>query len=398
MAAAVRNTQLFAYLAGNFVSIIGTWAQRVVVFWLAWELTHSTAFLGTLAVLDLLPSVLTAPLAGALADRRPGRLLARNVQFLSAVPPLAMIGADWFDAINTTSLMLVTFAGGLLSGLDHPLRLLLVGSIVPREQVAKAVAANSVVFNIGRMIGPTLGGGVVYLGQPSLVFAYNAVSYLLFAAILAFLTIPNERQKHSRASPPPKAVGWVAVARAFDTPLILAAVQFSAIAVLIRPVFELLPSFSDVLAQDYIEASQVFSLLTSAQGAGAIVGAVATSQVMRVVPYQTAGLAAGFLATGATLVFLASYNFGVSIVFLAIMAGAVLANGITTQVALQTTLPEQVRGRALSLYTMVMRGMPAAGALLVGTLAEFLPLRPLGAALALVMFGVSVWVFVKTRK
>lgn len=397
MLAILKDRQLLTYLVGNFISIVGTWAQRVVVFWVAWELTQSTAFLGTLALLDLLPSVLTAPIAGALVGRHSGRELARNVQFLSALPPLAMIVVTQFEAISPANLMLITLASGVLSGLDHPLRLLLVGSIVPRERVAGAVAANSVAFNIGRMLGPALGGWIVYMQAPALVFGYNSISFLIFAAVLATLAIPGENRGEHFAGGETARAGWSDVARAFDRDLLLICAQFAALAGLIRPVFELLPGFSDGLASERFDAAQVFSLLTSAQGFGAILGALAASRFMPRTKVKIFGPVTGIAAALSTLAFLAVGQFAWGLVFLAVIAGAILANGIATQVALQTSLPANVRGKALSLYTMVMRGMPAAGALVIGAIGEFIPLRTFSAALATIMLLFLAWSLARAR-
>jgi MFS family permease len=389
-----RSPHLLAYLAGNLFSIIGTWGQRVVVFWMAWELTGSTSIIGLLAALDLLPSVLAAPIAGAMADRRPAFRLTRNVQGLSALPPLIMVAVVLFGEVNLAILMLLTLTTGILNGLDHPLRLLLVGSIAPRALVSGAIAANSVVFNIGRMIGPAIGGWAVSAETPAIVFGYNALSFLLFAAVLSRLKPPMERRGSDGED---KALdgsfGWGEVFRAFEFPVIHIFSLFAAIAALIRPIFELLPSFAEDLSRDGFEAEQIFSLLTSSQGLGAMFGALAASNLLARMQYRAFAMAAGVTSMLAALSFLGITQFHIALTSLTIVSGAVLANGIATQIALQTQLPEKVRGRALSLYTMTFRGMPALGALLIGALGELAPLRLVCTIAAILMLGLSAWIF-----
>jgi predicted MFS family arabinose efflux permease len=185
---------------------------------------------------------------------------------------------------------------------------------------------------------------------------------------------------------------WHDVLRAFDRPLALAFAQFAMIAALIRPVFELLPGFVDGLATDGLDHAQAFSLLTSAQGFGAMIGALAVSWLLRKWSFAVVAMIFGMLAILSELIFLGSGGFFVALIAMALLSGAVLINGIATQVALQTQLVLQVRGRALSLYTMTFRGMPAVGALLVGATAEIFSLRAVSSSLAILAFCVMLWI------
>ena len=144
---------------------------------------------------------------------------------------------------------------------------------------------------------------------------------------------------------------WNAVFRTFEYPTTLIFIQFAAIAAMIRPIFELLPSFADDLPQSIWEPGQIFSLLTSSQGLGAMIGAVAASYYLARVRYPIFATVADITSTLGRFIFLWSAHFFAAIVSLAIVAGAVLANGIATQVALQTRLPDSMKGRALSLCT-----------------------------------------------
>jgi len=393
MGTLLRAPGLAAYLFGNLVSITGSWAQRVTIYWIAWEMTGSTSFLGLLAALDLLPSVLAAPLAGAIADSRPALKFTKTVQLLSAAPPFIMVLILMTDAVTLPILMVLTLVTGILNGLDHPLRLLLVGQVAPKGQVSGAVALNSVVFNVGRMIGPALGGWAVSAGMPILVFGYNAATFLLFAAILTSLPRHDgdDRAPHA-GSMSDGLFRWRDVLLAFDRPLALAFAQFAIIAAMIRPVFELLPGFVDGLATNGIDHAQAFSLLTSAQGFGAMIGALAASWLLRKCFFASVAMISGMLAVLSELIFLGSGGFFVALAAMALLSGAVLINGIATQVALQTQLALHVRGRALSLYTMTFRGMPAVGALFVGATSALFSLRVVFASLAVLTFCVMLWI------
>ncbi|MGZ9810220.1 MFS transporter [Pseudoroseicyclus sp. H15] len=399
------HRDLSLYLAGNFASITGTWAQRVVVFWLAWELTESPSILGVLAALELLPSIIFAPLAGTWADRRPAARLARDVQAASILPPLALLAVALMGEPGLPALVLVTLATGVLNGLDHPLRLLLVGRVAPKGQVSGAVAWNSAAFNVGRMIGPALGGWAISAGRPDLVFAYNALSYLGFVVVL---TIVGRHM--AEAGPGPAGAGqasWRNLLRAFPRDVLLLFALFAATAGLLRPIFELLPSFADALSGGVGEASApppggaapsgagAFSLLTTAQAAGAVVGALVASVLFGRFGNRRVAIAMALVAALSALAFVAAPTLALAVLAVAVMSGATLANGIATQVDLQTTLDETVRGRALALYTMTFRGLPALGALLLGVLGEALSVH-LAAALSAVVLLV-VWAVLALR-
>lgn len=393
MSTLLRAPGLTAYLFGNFVSITGSWAQRVTIYWIAWEMTYSTSFLGLLAALDLLPSVLAAPLAGAIADTRPALKFTRAVQVVSAVPPFIIVVLLMTDSVTLPILMVLTLVTGILNGLDHPLRLLLVGQVAPKGQVSGAVALNSVVFNVGRMIGPAMGGWGVSAGVPILVFAYNAATFLLFALILSRLPQHNNDDREPHAARIFDGLfRWHDVLLAFDRPLALAFAQFAIIAALIRPVFELLPGFVDGLAVEGLVRAQAFSLLTSAQGFGAMIGALTASWLLRKCSFGAVAMTSGMMAILSELVFLGSSGFFVALAAMSLLSGAILINGIATQVALQTQLALQVRGRALSLYTITFRGMPAIGALFVGATAEIFPLRAVSSSLAILAFCLMLWI------
>ena len=373
MLSALGNRRLLAYLAGNLFSIVGTWGQRVALIWLAWEMTRSTTVLGILAALDLAPSIVVAPFAGSLADRRPVRILARNLQLVSVLPSLAFLGLLWSDAVSIPALMGLALVIGIVNGMDHPIRLSLVGSVVPRSQVPSAVALNSMAFNVGRMIGPVLGGWAVSAGALSAILLLNVASFALFALILTWLRLVTE-DRDERRSPVPGGTapsGWLSIVGQMSPIDRALALYFAAIALMLRPVFELLPDY----AMGNRDEAVIFSTLTSTQGLGALIGALVTAVCLSRLSSERFALLAGAIAVAASVLFALSKNYALALVALGGLAGAILANGIATQVILQTRLPEAIRGRALSLYTMTFRGLPAIGTLVFGLAAEHLPER-----------------------
>jgi MFS family permease len=149
------------YVAGNSVSLIGTWMQRIGVGWLAWELSHSGAVLGLVAFADLFPGVLIGPFGGALADRADRLRVIKVAQTLIMLQALALFVLTASGGINVPLLVALVLFQGAVIGFNQPARLALIPSLVPRPDLATAVAINSIVFNTARFIGPALAGVVI---------------------------------------------------------------------------------------------------------------------------------------------------------------------------------------------------------------------------------------------
>ncbi len=411
-AAPLAHAPLRAYLAGNFASVVGTWGQRVVLLWLAWDLTQSTFMLGLMAMADLLPSVIVAPFAGTLVDRKDRLRLARQLQVMSLAPPCMMLAATLTGLLSPAILLAVATLTGVLNGFDHPVRMVVVGGIVPRPDVPGAVAMNSVVFNLARMLGPAVGGITIALHAMWAIYIFNAVSYWIFALILSRLArreeapssaspdepgvssrvIPRTRLEAATARAPSRHGGeddgWSAVWQGLTGRHKVLLVLFAFLALCFRPIFELLPTFAEGLTQSEAMAARAFSLMTSAQGAGAMVGAVVTSVLLSRGRPSTLALGfamAGVLGCGG---FLFSNLLGTALVALTFLSGVILANGICTQVVLQTQVPDRIRGKVLSLYTMIFRGLPALGAMSIGMIADTVPERKVFAIACLLVLAI----------
>ncbi|OSQ43142.1 MFS transporter [Thalassospira sp. MCCC 1A01428] len=371
----LSNTGFAWYLAGNTGSIVGTWAQRVALLWIAWELTESTTVLGLLAMADLLPSVAIAPLAGTIADRYNRLSLAKMLQWVSVLPPMLLLGLSLSGQLRIEWIVAVAVATGVINGFDHPIRMVLVGSLVERARVGGAVALNSMTFNLARMIGPVFGGLAIAEKLFWPLFLFNCLSYIGFATILARLkssTVPQKATEHMVAT-----VNWSAVFCSLKSVQKYLLAYFLLIALCFRPVFELLPALAEKLNVYGVTAADGFSTLTFFQGFGATIGAVSVSFLLpRFSPLYLIIASGGGALVGMTL-FLSFDGLYMAAICLAMLSGAILANGIVTQVVLQTGVPDHVRGRVLSLYTMIFRGIPALGALLIGILADAVSLHVL---------------------
>jgi len=149
------------YVAGNSVSLIGWWLERVAVGWLAWTLTHSGTWLGLIALADFLPVLFLSPFAGVLADRRDRVGTIRITQWVGCAQATLLAVLVTIDAMTIELLLTLVLLLGIASGFSQPSRLALIPTLVNRESLPSALAINSVVFNLARFIGPALAGVVI---------------------------------------------------------------------------------------------------------------------------------------------------------------------------------------------------------------------------------------------
>ena len=133
----LRNYRIYAF--GDFVSLIGNWAQRVAIGWLTWQLTGSVTWLGLIAFADLFPSVALAPLGGVIADRGDPRSISFNTQMVQMAHALALCILTVTGLMGIWLLLALTVARGALAAVNQPARLSLVPSLLPREYLPAAI-------------------------------------------------------------------------------------------------------------------------------------------------------------------------------------------------------------------------------------------------------------------
>ena len=353
------------YVAGNGVSLIGTWMQRIGVGWLAWELSHSGAVLGLVAFADLFPGVLIGPFGGALADRVDRLRVIKIAQSLIMLQALALFALTASGSITVPLLIALVLFQGAVIGFNQPARLALIPSLVPRADLATAVAINSIVFNTARFIGPAFAGLAIVALDISAVFALNALSFLAFLFALA-------RLRPARVAPPTagrsmlgavaEGLGYALRHPGIGPILLLQAV----LAVCARPFVELLPGF----AADFGRGAPGFALLSSTIGIGAIVGGLWLAQRPAEAGLPKVVLLTSILTGLAVLGFALCPWFWPAVVVVALAGFVMVVAGAGTQTLLQTAVEEGMRGRVLSLFGLIFRGGPALGALVMGVASE----------------------------
>ena len=367
-----RNYRNFSI--GNIVSHNGSWAQRIAVGWLAWELTKSPFWLGLVAVADLFPVVILAPLAGAMADRVNLLVMMKVTQALAMVQSVLLAVFTILGLMTPELLLLLVLLHGAVIAINQPVRLAIVPHLISRENMVTAIGINSMIFNSARFTGPMIGGVLIDYSGVGWAFLFNALSYAWFVCVLGVINLDNPRSSkertHVREVPREICDGWRYATHHKGIARIL--VLLTVVAICGRPYMELLPGFADDV---FSRGAQGLAWLVSVTGLGAMCGGFWLAQRGEVTGL-TRQVVIYILVLGLSLVGFAATNlFGFALLCLFVTGFAMIVVGVGEQTLLQNAVDPAMRGRVMSLYGMIGRGAPAIGALVMGGLSERMGLQ-----------------------
>ncbi len=393
IARAMRHRNYRRYVGGDGISLIGDWVQRVAVGWLAWELTHSGLWLGIIAMTELFPSILFAPLGGALADKWDRRKIAIVAEFILMSQAIALAVFTWTEIIDIWILASLTLMRGVVNAGSHPARQALVPSLVPSSELSSAIAFNSMVFNVARFIGPAVAGLIIANFGIAPAFAYNALSFLVFIFALMTIEVPYlekfQRKRQTLLAQLGEGVRYIAGHPGIGPMMVL----LMATSLLVRPLADLLPGFAGAVFQ---AGATGLAWMTMAMGAGSMLAAFVIAQRGRV--SGLAGLAvanAGVMAVS-TLAFAVAPSLWLALPLLAAASFGITVTGVSGQALIQSAVTGELRGRVVSIYGMIFRAGPATGALTIGGLSEIFGWHwPLATSAALCLL---VWLWGRGRR
>lgn len=387
----MRHRDYRVYSITNGLSLIGTWMQRVSIGWLTWELTGSGAWLGLMAFADLFPTLIVGAFAGAAADRWRILPLMRVTQCLGMAQAAVLAILHMLGLLDIWMLFGLAVLQGAFAAFGQPARLTVVSSLVPRADIGAAVAMNALIFNLARFIGPACAGIIIAAGGVGWAYVANALSYLPFVWALFVITPPPMR----RARPTTSFLSDIAegFVHAAGRPGIRAVMLMTVgVGLFGRPVVELLPGFASGI---FSAGAGGLAALTSAVGVGSMLGG-AWMVGRASAPHLARAYFAIVVAAGiAVIVFAASPTFYIALPMAGVVGFCLISAGIAGQTLVQLSAEEAVRGRLLSIFGLLQKGMPALGALAVGTASELAGLRlsVASAAVLLSAFGATLLIF-----
>jgi MFS family permease len=358
-----RNYRLLWF--GTLFSSSGQWIQQVSLGWLTYQVTGSPFLLGAVNGFRSLPLLLLGPFGGVAADRLDRRRLMLSTQlFLMAVTAVFATLVVTGKA-QVWNIILFTLLTGVAWAFNMPVRQSIVPHLVPRQDLMNAVALNSAGFNVTRIVGPSLAGlliaGIGIAGN----FYLQALAYVGVATMvwqMHFPTIPSARNDVSVLRTLAEGGRYVWHHPTLRTQMALALI----------PVVVALPyvSIMPVFAKDVLHLGPGgFGVLMAAPGVGAVIGTLTVASVGNV-PRKAPLLFGSLLALGVALIlFSQSRLVPLSILLLVLVGGFQMTYMTTNQTLLQTSTPDEFRGRVMGIY-MLNQGLLPLGSLFAGTLAD----------------------------
>jgi MFS family permease len=380
------------YTAGSTISLFGLWAHRLAAAWLAWELTHSSFWVGMVVFADLIPTLFLTPFAGVLADRYDRRHLAIISQVMGMVQAI-VLGWMYLDGQLATKddiwwLVGWTLFLGIAWALNTAARLSMVPNLVEHNFIPPAVALNSAIFNLGRVVGPVSGALIIDQWNVGIAFIFNAVTFVFFIAALMVIRPVRTEEK------PAGGAGMLAqslegIKHAARHPGIgPAMVLLIAMAMGGKALLEVLPEFADEV---FARGASGLGELTAASGVGGLIAAMWLAQRGSVKGLTRITIIA-LLITGLSIFgFVATAWYPLALFSIFVLGVTGIYGGTATQTLMQHAVEGSMRGRVMSLYGVIHRGAPAIGALAMGAAADVIGIRWSVAAGGVLCLATWVW-------
>jgi len=371
-----RNFQLF--IAGQLVSLIGTWMQTTAQLWLIYQLTHSAALLGVFGFASQVPMLFLSSLGGYVGDRYDRHRGVIATQTVSMILAFVLAGLTLTHLINEWELIVIAFLVGIVNAFDVPIRQSFLVQMVGKEDLPNAIALNSSIFNGARVVGPAIAGfAIAWVGE-GWCFFLNGLSFVAVIVALLMMRIERREIKPSTDSPLRSFVQGFRFAMS-DLPMRSSLLLLSVLSLfglqysVFMPIYALDILKGTVLTQGY---------LMSSAAVGALMGALHFAARKH---YK--GLARWVAATSTTCaVFLILFSkakmFWPCMAMLFFVGFAATSQMAATNTLIQNRVPEELRSRVMAVYATMFMGMQPIGALIAGGVA-----KRIGAPLTLTVFG-----------
>jgi MFS family permease len=390
--AAFRHTNFRLYFVGLLVSIIGTWSQSAAQNWLVYQLTSSSLALGQVSFASAIPIWLFGPWAGVLIDRASRKNLLLLTQVIMTIQAFVLAGLTFSGQIRIWHIILLSGILGLATALDAPTRQSFLVEMVGKEDLSNAIALNSTMFSLARTIGPTIGSLVVAWLGTAWAFTINGVSFFGILASLLLIRLPQATKPRLPQSPITdliEGLKFIWQEKTINALMILSLTVslFGSSFTTLMPVIA-----RDVLHQDVI----AYGVLYTAAGAGSIIGALMAAY-FSIRPRRGRLLNFFNIALPITLLlFSFSRLYAFSLVLLVAVGIAYVPQLSTCNMLIQSNVSDHVRGRVMSVFSLVVFGAVPIGGLLAGWLADVIgaPWSIGLCALAMLAVGLLLRIFV----
>ncbi len=378
------------FMAGCIPNYITFWMQKVGIGWLAWDLTHSTFWLGLVTAIDLAPLLIFAPIAGALADRWGALNQFRVTQIGVMAHAAALPGLYFTGFLNIEALVALTIFSGIVYPFMSTARLGVLPRILPRDILASGIGMDSAFFHGSRFIGPAIAALLIPLYGVGATFVVNAIGC---GGLLIALWLIELRPAEGEARKPKNLFADVGEAFSYVRhhdgigPIFLLLTIASTFT---RPIQDMLPGIAGGI---FHAGPEGLAWLTSALGIGAMISAAWIATRGRVAGLTTVIMTGALNVSIGSIALVLSDQLLLGIPCAALIGFSLNTMSTSVQTLVQSAVSDDMRGRVMSLYVMIFRGAPALGSLVIGLISDRFGLSAtfvLAGCLGLISWGFSM--------
>lgn len=393
-----KNFRLFWF--GQCISLIGTWMQTIGQSWLVLQITKSAFKLGIVNAMQFLPMMFLALFAGTLVDKYPKRKVLLITQTSLMILAVILASLTFFNVVQYWHILLLAILLGIVNTLDMPTRQAFFVELVGREDLMNAIALNSSIFNLARIIGPAVAGVLIGFLGIAVCFYLNALSFIAVIAGIWMIDIPGDNsfvkdkdQIKGTMENIIDGLKYIGSKPVILFPLVLLAITST----FVMNYTTLVPIYAK---QNLGQEALGYGILMTSMGIGSLIGALTLAASSKTGPKKLVLLsgALGMSLFTAILGFTGNYIFACVLLMVVGFFAITFTGSVNSTIQLNSD--DNMRGRVMSVFSLVFGGVTPIGSLYAGKLAE-----SAGAPLCIAISGVigiiasaAVWVLLYRNK
>lgn len=360
-----RNYKL--YFVGQLISLIGTWLQIVAQGWLVLTLTNSVYWIGVIAALGSLPILIFSLFGGVIVDRFPKRKILYVTQSAEMILAFILGFLTIFHLVNVTQIAVIAFLTGVVVAIDLPARQTFMNEIVEKENLPSAIALNSGLYNSARIIGPSIAGLLIALFGTGGAFIINGISFL---AVIAALFYMDVKDASFSIHPHPISAIKDGLKYSFSNPVIsILLIYVGFVSIFGWSFITILPYVADKIFKSGVTG---LSHLYAAFGLGALMAMIIVSAFYKKIKPVIFIVLGGIMFVLGLILFSFTNNFVIALQLIFITGFGLILQFSTINSTIQYKADDHVRGRVMSIYTLMFAGMSPIGNFQIGYLSDHL--------------------------
>ncbi|MEO6637055.1 MAG: MFS transporter [Ginsengibacter sp.] len=394
---AFKNRNYCLYFIGQSVSLIGTWMQKTAVSWVVYSLTHSKFMLGVTLFATMFPSFLFSFIGGVVADRYNRYKVLLFTQVISMIQAISLTALIFFKHYTVREIIALSVVLGIVNAFDVPARQsLVIDMVADKKDLPNALALNSSMVNLSRLIGPGIAGLVIETFGNDICFGLNALSFVAVIISLLMMKLPDYTSKpRTKNILGELSEGFSYIKKTPEISFVLS--MLALISLFVLPFSTLIP----VYAKDIFHGTaSTFGVIDSFIGLGAFAGAIFLASLKpgrnlrKILAINTFVFGTGLILFSHTTIYPLA-------LFFAVLGAFGMMSQITiTNTLIQTTVDPNMRGRVISFYAMAFFGMQPLGGLFIGFISEHIGVKNtvMAEGIIALLIGVLHVRFLQSRK